>query len=82
MRKILAITLVIMVMVMMSAYAGDKAWFDMENCEFCKPMGVQMDMMEEIGWEHQQNLSTILLNFIDKLPPNGGRGHPRRQRPR
>lgn len=52
MKKILSIALVIMVVALMSVYAGEKAWFDMENCEFCKPMATQMDMMNNIGWDH------------------------------
>lgn len=45
----------------MPAFAQDKhqekePWFDMENCEMCKPMAKHADLMLDIKWE------TYLLN--------------------
>ena len=36
-----------------SANAGDDtSWFDMKNCEICKPMAENPELMKNMSWEH------------------------------
>lgn len=32
--------------------AGEKPWFDMENCEMCKPISKYDGLKENMSWEH------------------------------
>ena len=45
------------------------AWFDMENCEICKPFVKHMDMMQQIKWEtHLIDEGFISVSLVpDKL---------------
>ena len=42
------------------AMAGEKPWFDMENCDFCKHLMTDPHLMENMNWE-QYELSNGLL---------------------
>ncbi len=33
------------------AFAGDEAWFDMENCSFCKNLTEDPDLLHHMTWE-------------------------------
>jgi hypothetical protein len=47
-------TIVCMLLLLTTAVADqrdEKPWFDMQNCEICKPMGEHMDVMKHVTWE-------------------------------
>ena len=43
------------------AIAGDEAWFDMENCSFCKNLTEDPDLLHHMTWE-QYNISNGILS--------------------
>lgn len=58
MKVSFAFTLVFAMMAATFAFAQDEKtetaaapWFDMENCEICKPMAKHMDLMQNMKWE-------------------------------
>ncbi len=34
--------------------AGEGSWFDMQNCEMCKPLMESKGLMEHMTWEHHK----------------------------
>jgi hypothetical protein len=44
-----------------SAYAGGKEWFDMENCDMCKPLTENPQLLMHITWE-QHNISNGIVS--------------------
>ncbi|UCC80885.1 MAG: hypothetical protein JSW64_05865 [Candidatus Zixiibacteriota bacterium] len=53
--KISAAVLALSLICLASAAAGEKAWFDMENCAFCKNLAAQEGLMDNITkWEHHK----------------------------
>ena len=52
MRKLgIALTLACLTLTVAVATAGDKAWFDLENCGMCKNMMAETGLMENMEWE-------------------------------
>jgi len=44
-----------------SLLAGDAPWFDMENCEMCKPLSEEPGLMSNMTWE-QHNISNGIVS--------------------
>ena len=62
MRKA-GILLALMAVVALAAgvVAGEKAWFDMENCGMCKPLAAKPELMMNMVWEHH-NISNGIVS--------------------
>jgi len=52
--KISAIVVLVLAFMAILVTAGDKAWFDMENCAMCKSFGEHPDMMNAMTWEQHK----------------------------
>ncbi|MCH7689544.1 MAG: hypothetical protein IIA17_00685 [candidate division Zixibacteria bacterium] len=52
--KAIRIGLLLAMVVAVAAFvvAGDKPWFDLENCSMCKGMTAQEGLMENMTWDH------------------------------
>jgi hypothetical protein len=64
MRKLTIVLLaavVAMILVSVLIQADEKAWFDLENCDFCKQLTTPPDLLENMGWEHY-NISNGLIS--------------------
>ena len=52
MKKLgIALVLACLTLTVAVATAGDKAWFDLENCGMCKNMMAEEGLMENMKWE-------------------------------
>jgi len=62
MKKVrqLIIPFLAVLLVAMTVMAGEKPWFDMENCDFCKHLMTDPHLMENMTWE-QYELSNGLM---------------------
>lgn len=61
MRKSAVLILVLVVsLTAVLAFAGDKPWFDMENCAMCKPMMANPELMQNMTWEHHDISNGII----------------------
>lgn len=59
-RGILA-GLLVMLLAAGAGVAGEKPWFDMENCAMCKPMMSNPELMQNISWESHEISKGILM---------------------
>jgi hypothetical protein len=65
--KVLVLFGVLMVCVFTIALAGDEPWFDMVNCEMCKPLGDNPELLEHMSWEiFELSNGILLLSTVDK----------------
>lgn len=67
-RKTLAVTLLALLALAFGiTTAGDEqAWFDLENCTFCKHLGAEKGLMDHIEWEtHMVANGTLTVALID-----------------
>ena len=59
--KLLLTAVLIVFAVSALVQAEETAWFDMENCEFCKHLATAPDLKENMSWEHH-NISNGLIS--------------------
>ena len=52
---------ILLVLGISSAYAGGKAWFDMEHCDMCRPLTQDPELLMNITWE-QHNISDGIVS--------------------
>ena len=66
MKRIMAMAMV-SVLIASWAMAGDTgSWFDMEKCEFCKPMMETKGLMSHMKWEHHNIADgTLSITKVD-----------------
>jgi hypothetical protein len=49
------------------AFAGDEAWFDMENCSFCKNYTEDPELIHHMSWEqHSISNGIISVTVVDE----------------
>jgi hypothetical protein len=68
MKKTLKLAMIpILLLVASLAYAGGENWFDMHNCEMCKPLTEEPDLLDHVTWE-QHNISdgVVSVTTVDK----------------
>ncbi|MFQ5512182.1 MAG: hypothetical protein ACE5EO_10065 [Candidatus Krumholzibacteriia bacterium] len=65
-RRLIALSLVLL-FVAGVGMAGEKPWFDMENCGMCKSLGSNAELMENLSWE-QHNISNGILAVTTVSP--------------
>jgi len=67
MRHAIFSTLLSISMISMVFAADEGSWFDMQNCEMCKPLMASEGLMENMTWEHH-NVSSGLVSIcnVDK----------------
>ena len=65
--KSLILLTAMVVMAVTAASAGDMAWFDMENCDMCKHMGENKELMMNISFE-QNELSNGFISISTVKP--------------
>jgi hypothetical protein len=46
--------------------AGETAWFDMENCDFCKNLVKDPKLLENMSWEHHDIKNGVLTITVVK----------------
>ena len=47
--------------------AEDEPWFDLVNCEMCKPLGENPDLLRKVSWEmFELSNGILMLSTIDK----------------
>jgi hypothetical protein len=59
--KLLLVSVMVVLAASVSIQAEEEAWFDMENCEFCKHLAAAPDLMDNMSWEHH-NISNGLVS--------------------
>jgi len=65
--RVLVLFGVLMVFVFSIALAGDEPWFDMVNCEMCKPLGDNPELLMNMSWEiFELSNGILLLSTVDK----------------
>lgn len=65
--KVLVLMVGLVVCVFAIAQAGDEPWFDMVNCEMCKPLGDNPELMEHMSWEvFALSNGMLLVSTVDK----------------
>jgi hypothetical protein len=71
-HKLLAIAMVIMAVTFIAvAVAQDKPWYDMKNCEFCKPWSTP-EMMKNMTYDHVECASGVMtiVTFPESFRPS------------
>ena len=70
-HKLFAIAMAIMAVALIAvAVAQEKPWYDMKNCEFCKPWSTP-EMMKNFTWDQVDTANGVLTIglFPEKLRP-------------
>jgi hypothetical protein len=63
----LAMIPILLLLVASPAYAGGENWFDMHNCDMCKPIMEEPDLYDHITWEqHDISNGVVAVTTVDK----------------
>jgi hypothetical protein len=66
-KNLLVVLIGLVVCVFAVAQAGDEPWFDMVNCEMCKPLGNNPELLMNMSWEiFELSNGMLLLSTVDK----------------
>lgn len=60
MKKPMAIFIAVLMFCTFSMLTAGDMWFDMENCEMCKPMASSEGLMENLTWEQHKISNGVL----------------------